>query len=92
MPSFKGSPPPYSLAGVRTDDSVRVTAILLDSLRVQCHTLGFGEGSVVHCRAAGRASLVLDTPGGRSVSIDRDIARFIKVSRVDAAATAQLTA
>jgi hypothetical protein len=91
MPSFTASPARYSLAGVRTDDSVRVNAILLDSLRAQCLTLGLSVGSVVHCRAAGRASLILDTPGGRSVSIDRDMARFIKVSRVDAAATAQRT-
>jgi hypothetical protein len=32
---------------------------------------------------AGRASLLLITPDGRTVSVDRDAARFIQVSRID---------
>jgi hypothetical protein len=77
--------PLASLAGVRTGDVVEIRAILFDSLRAQCSGLGYAEGTVVRCRAAGRASLLLVTPDGRTVFVDRDAARFIQVSRIDGA-------
>jgi hypothetical protein len=81
--------PLTSLAGIRAGDVVEVRAILFDSLRAQCSALGYAEGTVVRCRSAGRASLLLVTPDGRTVPVDRDAARFIQVSRVNGAAGAQ---
>jgi Fe2+ transport system protein FeoA len=68
-----------SLAAVRTGDRVRVLSILLEGARLYCEALGFAAGDVIRCRHAGRSALLLVTPGGRTVSLDRDWARFIQV-------------
>jgi Fe2+ transport system protein FeoA len=68
-----------SLAAVRTGDRVRVQSILLEGARQYCEALGFETGDLILCRNAGRSALLLVNPGGRTVSLDRDWARFIRV-------------
>jgi hypothetical protein len=89
MATPTASPLRFSLASVRTADAVRISGILLHSVRAQCKSLGICEGSLVRCRAAGRATLVLDTADGRTVPVDRDMARFIQVCRADSVAAAE---
>jgi Fe2+ transport system protein FeoA len=74
-----------SLAAVRTGDRVRVQSILLEGARQYCEALGFEAGDVIRCRNAGRSALLLVTPGGRTVSLDRDWARFIQVRAANSA-------
>jgi hypothetical protein len=73
-----------SLAAVRNGDRVRIHTILFDAARQYCEDLGFAVGDVVCCRNAGRSSLLLVNPDGRTVSLDRDWARFIQVRAVSA--------
>jgi Fe2+ transport system protein FeoA len=68
-----------SLAAVRTGERVRIQSILLEGARQYCEALGFAAGDVIRCRNAGRSALLLVTPDGRAVSLDRDWARFIQV-------------
>jgi hypothetical protein len=70
-----------SLAAVATGDRVRIQSIHFDAVSNVREEFGFLAGDVIHCRSAGRWSLLLDTPGGRTVSLDRDRVRFIQVSR-----------
>jgi Fe2+ transport system protein FeoA len=74
-----------SLAAIRAGDRVRIQSILIDGARQYCEDLGFGAGDVIRCRNAGRSALLLVTPGGRTVSLDRDWARFIQVRAANTA-------
>jgi hypothetical protein len=75
------SPEPVrSLAATRTGDVVLIKRILFGTLRSLCTDLGVREGDVVHCRAGSASHLLLDTPTGRTVPLDREWARFIQVS------------
>jgi Fe2+ transport system protein FeoA len=77
--------PTSSLAAVRTGDRVRVQSILLEGARQYCEALGFAAGDVIRCRSAGRSALLLVNPVGRTVSLDRDWARFIQVRAANSA-------
>jgi hypothetical protein len=72
--------PPSSLAAVAQGDEIQIQAILINSVRAYCEALDISVGDTVRCRVAGRAAILLVTPRGRSVSIDVDQARFIKVT------------
>lgn len=68
-----------SLAGVEAGDLVRIHSIPATGVRTYCEAVGILAGDVVTCRSAARYSLVLVTPHGRTVFLDRDWARFVKV-------------
>lgn len=70
-----------SLAGIEAGDLVRIHSIPATGVRTYCEAVGIMAGDVVTCRSAARYSLLLVTPHGRTVSLDRDRARFVKVSR-----------
>ncbi|HEX6937878.1 MAG TPA: hypothetical protein VF158_00595 [Longimicrobiales bacterium] len=80
MPTGDSPDPVRSLAATRTGDVVLIRRILFGTLRALCTDLGVREGDVVHCRAGTASHLLLDTPAGRTVPLDRDWARFIQVS------------
>jgi hypothetical protein len=80
MPGITNLQPVASLTAVRAGDCVRIHEILMDSVRVQCAAHDLRVGDVVHCRLAGRAALLLTTPMGQTFSLERDRARFIRVS------------
>jgi hypothetical protein len=73
-------PSTTSLAGIRAGDVVRIQQIMFDNLRAHCVELGMSEGDVVRCRVDGHDSLLLVTPAGRTVLLERGWARFIRVS------------
>jgi hypothetical protein len=76
------SPAPVAvatLAAVHEGDDVQVKQFLFDGVRSLCRTLGLYEGDVVHCRSDAPSWLVLETPGGRTVVLERGWARFIEV-------------
>jgi hypothetical protein len=70
---------PHSLAATRSGQTVEVRRILFEGLREHCSDLGIHEGDVVRCRADTPAQLILETPHGRTVALQRDWARFIEV-------------
>lgn len=71
--------PVRSLAAIVAGETVEIRRILFDAVRGLCTDLGVGEGDVVHCRADTPSHLLLDTPAGRTVALERDWARFIQV-------------
>ncbi|HEX7088931.1 MAG TPA: FeoA domain-containing protein [Longimicrobiales bacterium] len=71
-----------SLAGVHRGEVFRVQRILFDELRRLCDRLDLHEGDVVECRADAGPLLVLETAGGRTVALERDWARFVRVASV----------
>ncbi|HEX7052028.1 MAG TPA: FeoA domain-containing protein [Longimicrobiales bacterium] len=74
------SPAPVrSLAATRTGEAVLIHRILFGALRALCSDLGVHEGDVVHCRAGTPSHILLLTDAGRTVSLERDWARFIQV-------------
>ena len=70
----------HSLAATRTGEFVEIKRILFKTLRAHCCELDIAEGDVVRCRAGTTSQLVLETKHGRTVSLDRDWARFIQVT------------
>ncbi|HWV56546.1 MAG TPA: hypothetical protein VNZ57_03660 [Longimicrobiales bacterium] len=76
---------PRSLAAVDTGDIVEIRRILFDVLRGLCADLGVREGDVVRCRANTASHLLLETAGGRTVTLERDWARFIQIDTRSAA-------
>ena len=70
-----------SLAATRTGDCVEIRRILFGALRDLCSDLGLFEGQWVRCRAGTTSQLMLETPDGRTVALQRDWARFIQVAR-----------
>jgi hypothetical protein len=85
MPGPAVAPAISSLAAVTSGDRVCIRNMMGDTVRSHCDAVGLTAGAVVQCRTAGRASLVLVDASGRTVSLDRDLARFIQVSRAVAA-------
>lgn len=81
-------PPTTSLAGIRAGDVVQIQQILFDNLRSHCAALGLTEGDLVRCRLDGHESLLLVTPTGRTVLLERGWARFIRVSEAPVTAPA----
>jgi hypothetical protein len=69
-----------SLAATATGEAVEIRRILFDVLRILCADLGVREGDVVRCRADTPSHLLLETASGRTVTLERDWARFIQVS------------
>jgi hypothetical protein len=61
-----------SLAATSTGQTVEIRRILFAALRSHCSELGILEGDVVRCRAGTASQLMLETPSGRTVAIDRD--------------------
>jgi hypothetical protein len=80
-----------SLAGIETGDLVRIHSIPATGIRTYCEAVGIVAGDVLSCRNAARYSLLLVTAQGRTVSLDRDRARFIRVSRPAGRTTAVTT-
>lgn len=73
--------PLTSLAGARTGDSLLIHRILFDGLRTLCAELDLHEGDTVRCQAEGPGQLLLLTPHGRVIELERGWARFVEVSR-----------
>lgn len=71
--------PVRSLAAIVAGETVEIRRILFDAVRGLCTDLGVSEGDVVRCRADTPSHLLLDTPAGRTVALERDWARFIQV-------------
>ncbi|CAN5830484.1 hypothetical protein BH23GEM9_BH23GEM9_29990 [soil metagenome] len=74
-------PSSISLAGAEAGDRIRVHSIPSGDARTYCEAIGIMAGDVLRCRGSASASLLLVTSRGRTVSFDRDRARFIRVSR-----------
>jgi hypothetical protein len=68
-----------SLAHSVSGDLVQVEHILFEGLRARCADLGINEGDRLHCRSVSQNALVLETPTGRMVAIEREWAQFIQV-------------
>ena len=69
-----------SLAEIETNENVCIRSILFGMLRELCRDLGIQEGDEVLCRKAAPSVLILRTRD-RTVVLERDLARFIEVSR-----------
>jgi Fe2+ transport system protein FeoA len=68
-----------SLAEIQSNENVRIRSILFSMLRDLCRDLGIEEGDEVVCRKASSAVLILNARG-RTVVLERDLARFIEVT------------
>jgi len=68
-----------SLAAIEANQVVRIERLMLGSLEQLCEELGLHEGDVVQCRASSARRLYLATVNARTVAIDRDHARFVRV-------------
>src|SRR5437763_985639 len=79
--------PAHSLAATSAGESVQIRRILFGALRALCADLGVREGDIVLCRAGTSSHLLLDTPEGRTVTLERDWARFIQVASCNAGLT-----
>jgi hypothetical protein len=73
--------PALSLSEVRPHDSIRIERILYESLRDRCAGIGLHEGDQLRCRQTSSLYLLLETETGRSLMLDQDWARFIRVRR-----------
>ena len=67
------------LASLAPGESGQIDSFLFDSLRSLCLDLGLHDGDVVRCRAGSAGVLILDTESGRTISLARDWARYIRV-------------
>ena len=79
MPSAVTANNSISLAAIEANQVVRIERLLLGSLEQLCEALGLHEGDVVQCRASSPRRLYLATSNARTVAIDRDQARFVRV-------------
>lgn len=79
MSTAFASEPVRSLAAADTGEAIEIHRILFGALRQLCADLGVHEGEVVRCRACTPSQLMLETPAGRVVALERDWARFIQV-------------
>jgi hypothetical protein len=68
-----------SLVHSASGDLVQVEHILFEGLRAHCADLGISEGDRLRCRSVTPTALVLETPAGRVVAIEREWAQFIQV-------------
>jgi hypothetical protein len=80
MPTAYASEPVRSLAAADTGEAIQIRRILFGALRALCADLGLREGEIIRCRAGTPSQLMLETPTGRVVALERDWARFIQVS------------
>lgn len=67
-----------SLDTVGGDARVRIRTILFELLREACAREGVHAGQIVRVRRTGEA-LLLELPGGATVPLSREWARFIQV-------------
>ncbi len=81
MSTAFASEPIRSLAAADTGEAIEIRRILFGALRALCADLGVHEGEVVRCRACTPSQLLLETPAGRVVALERDWARFIQIAR-----------
>lgn len=82
--------PVRSLAATCTGEAILIRRILFGTLRTYCADLGLREGDVLRCRAGTASHLLLQTPAGRTITLERDWARFIQVSAPAAESQAEL--
>ncbi len=80
MSTAFASEPIRSLAAADTGEAIEIRRILFGALRTLCADLGVHEGEVVRCRACTPSQLLLETPAGRVVALERDWARFIQIA------------
>jgi hypothetical protein len=76
---------PRTLATLSPGETARIASFDYDAVRGLCGDLGIREGELIRCRAGTGGMLVLDTADGRTLSLARDWARYIRVA-LDAAA------
>ena len=70
---------PRGLAALAPGESGQIDSFLFDTVRTLCGDLGLRDGDVVRCRAGSAGVLILDTKSGRTISLARDWARYIRV-------------
>ncbi|MGH7466368.1 MAG: hypothetical protein ACRENP_00125 [Longimicrobiales bacterium] len=75
-----------SLAASQKGDVILIQRILFEGLRARCSALDIFEGELLRCRASTASQLLLETPRGRVVSLERDWSRFIQVTTQPSAA------
>lgn len=68
-----------TLAEVAPMEQVRIERIVFDFVRSRCAESQLHDGTVVTCLAATRSQLLLHREDGRSIVLDRFLARFIQV-------------
>jgi hypothetical protein len=68
-----------TLATLKPGQSALIDTIVFGALRTLCGDLGIREGETVSCRAGTAGVLIIDTQDGRTVSLARDWARFIRL-------------
>jgi hypothetical protein len=75
------NPPMRTLASLVPGESGTVEGFIFGALRALCRDIGIREGEGVRCRAGTAGVLVLDTSDGRTISMARDWARFIRLAQ-----------
>lgn len=78
--SFEMMQEPRSLASLEPGDEAVIDTIYFGSLRSLCGDIGIHEGDAVRCRGGTAGVLLLVTAEGRTVSLARDWARYIRVT------------
>lgn len=68
-----------TLASLGPGESGVVDSFIFGALRTLCQDLGISEGASLRCRAGTGGVLILDTTDGRTISMARDWARFIRL-------------
>jgi len=76
------------LAQALPNETVRIERMLFKVLRDLCYGLGVAEGDIVRCKTVSESIVLLESPGGRTIVIDQDWARFIEVRSADGSAAA----
>lgn len=71
-----------SLADMRSGEDAEIGDIAFETIREQCPALGLRVGTVVHCAESRGRELVLQTPEGQELAVDRFYAAFIEVRPV----------
>jgi hypothetical protein len=67
------------LAALEPGETGEIDSFMFDSLRAYCREIGIREGERVRCRAGSGGVLILDTESGRTISLARDWARYIRI-------------
>ena len=75
-------PASASLQDVSTRQEVCIRNILFDLVRHECARLGLRVGHRVRVRRRAAQALVIDLPGGRTVALKPECARFVEVEPV----------
>jgi hypothetical protein len=84
------TPAPRSLATLVPGEEAVIEAIFFGALRALCADIGIREGGTVRCRGGTGGVLLLVNEDGRTVSLARDWARYIRISPEPIAATVSL--